>query len=72
MNDQFTNEVNEQLLFVEAGLRSENNRRFSEDEVSVLLAKGLLMTWGMSVRLTPLGEATLLLMRSGGHAHRKN
>lgn len=72
MDEQFTNEVNEQLLFVEAGLRSENSRRFSEDQVSVLLAKGLLMNWGTSVRLTPLGEETLFYMRSGGPTHRKN
>lgn len=56
----------EELLFIEAGLRADKSTRFYGNVASSLLMKGLLAAWGMSVRITPLGEEVLQFIRNCG------
>lgn len=63
---QITRHEIEELLLIESSLRNNENPRFYGDIGVSLLAKGLLVRREMSVRITPLGEETLLLVRNGG------
>jgi len=63
---RLTHDEIEELLFIEAGLRADKSTRFYGNVVASLLIKGLLVEWGMSVRITPPGEEVLLFIRNCG------
>lgn len=65
MDAPLTNADYEKLLFVEASLRVQKYKRFSEEDVSLLQAKGLLVKFGMSVEITPKGIQALSDLRQG-------
>jgi hypothetical protein len=65
MDEPLTNADYEKLLFVEAALRVQKYKRFSEKDVSLLQVKGLLVKFGMSVEITPKGIQALSDLRQG-------
>jgi hypothetical protein len=62
---QLSNAEAEELFFIEAGLRHDRGARFYGVMTDQLIANGLLVMWGTSVRLTALGEGALLRLRNG-------
>jgi len=65
MDYQITNKEKEQLKLIERGLRTNEKLPHDGAAIASLITKGLLVSIGISVRITPQGEEALRSIRNG-------
>ena len=65
MDYQLTNKEEEQLKLIERGLQTNEKLPHDGAAIASLIAKGLLVSIGISVRITPQGEEALRSIRNG-------